>query len=177
MNRILNYYRTVDLTVEPVTLDEAKAQLRVDHEDEDALIEMYIKAARKRLEGFTGVAMGEITSKAIVQVSSHIELPYQPDATIVSVERYKCPLQTEDVTDKVDVEWQLQGAEGFKQFVVTVPGKYVVEYTSGYAVLPEDLKISILLEVANLYENRGNVMKLSEPAKSYSFTHRRVFAI
>ena len=37
---------------EPITLDAAKAHLRVDHDDEDGEIEAYIAAARSVVEGF-----------------------------------------------------------------------------------------------------------------------------
>ncbi len=39
---------------EPVTLDEAKNHLRVDHSDEDQLIDLLIQAAREMAEKFTG---------------------------------------------------------------------------------------------------------------------------
>jgi len=41
--------------IQPVTLAEAKLHLRVDHNDEDALIENLIRAATEHLDGWTGV--------------------------------------------------------------------------------------------------------------------------
>ena len=43
--------------VEPVTLEEAKAQCRVDHEMEDELLKSYITAAREWVEGFLNMQL------------------------------------------------------------------------------------------------------------------------
>lgn len=39
----------------PVTLEECKAHLRVDHDDEDSLIKAYLQAAIGHLDGWTGI--------------------------------------------------------------------------------------------------------------------------
>lgn len=42
---------------EPVTLEEAKLQLRVEFDEDDALISSYITAARQWAEGFLNTAL------------------------------------------------------------------------------------------------------------------------
>lgn len=53
----MTLFRTVDPTVEPVTLNEAKAHLRIDHASEDDLIAGLIRAAREEVEMTTGTAL------------------------------------------------------------------------------------------------------------------------
>ncbi|WP_336065860.1 head-tail connector protein [Nitratireductor rhodophyticola] len=53
----MTLFRTVDPLVEPVTLAEAKAHLRIGHLSEDALIEGLIRAARQEVEKTTGQAL------------------------------------------------------------------------------------------------------------------------
>jgi len=43
--------------LEPITLDYAKVFLRVDNDDEDALIADLIRAARERVEALTNSAL------------------------------------------------------------------------------------------------------------------------
>jgi hypothetical protein len=46
--------------MEPLTLSEAKTHLRVDGEDEDALISSLITASREVVENYTGYTVAEV---------------------------------------------------------------------------------------------------------------------
>jgi hypothetical protein len=74
---LITLQRTVAPTVEPVTLAQAKSQLRVDFADDDLLIGMYIQAAREYAENYTG--------RAFIQQTWRLSLdnfPYYKDAHI-----------------------------------------------------------------------------------------------
>lgn len=58
--------------VEPVTLEEAKAQCRVEFDTDDALISAYITAARQWAEGFLGFSLTR---------EAEAETPAEPDTS------------------------------------------------------------------------------------------------
>lgn len=53
----MTLFRTVEPAVEPVTLTEAKAHLRLGHDSEDELLSGLIRAARQEVEAQTGTAL------------------------------------------------------------------------------------------------------------------------
>lgn len=53
----MTLFRTIPPEVEPVTLAEAKAHLRITHDSEDALVESLLRAAREDVEHRTGQAL------------------------------------------------------------------------------------------------------------------------
>jgi uncharacterized phiE125 gp8 family phage protein len=53
----MTLFRTVEPALEPVTLLEAKQELRIDHEADDVLIQSLIRAAREEFEASTGMAL------------------------------------------------------------------------------------------------------------------------
>ena len=53
----MTLFRTVDPSVEPVTLVDVKANLRLDHNSEDTLLTGLIRAARDEVEKSTGLAL------------------------------------------------------------------------------------------------------------------------
>ncbi len=55
----MTLFRTSGPDVEPVTLADAKAELRIDHDSEDDLLTGLIRAAREEVERTTGLAMIE----------------------------------------------------------------------------------------------------------------------
>jgi uncharacterized phiE125 gp8 family phage protein len=154
---------------DPVTLAEAKAQLRVLHEAEDAAIERYLRAASIHTEVITGRAL--ITQAWDFWLpgfppSGQIELPRPPLQSVTWI-KYRDLDGAEQTLapDQYDVV-----APGIIGTVDRAPGatwpatqrrsqavnvRFVAGYGSAPENIPEDLRAAILLLVEHLYHNRG----------------------
>jgi uncharacterized phiE125 gp8 family phage protein len=145
---------------EPITLAEAKAFLRVDGTDEDALIGSLISVARGVCETYAGLSFAAQTR--VVKLDrfycKDIILPYGPVNTITSIEYSDEDGNAQTVTEGYTLDTQ----SGLSKIRVTDSWPYtdrimnnvVVTYTTGYAVIPEVVKHAIKMTVATLYENR-----------------------
>ena len=135
-----------DLSVEPVTLQEAKDYMRISSESENDLIEELITSARERIEKFTGLSLGEKTLRAY-WFYFHIpqEIPYGPVTLIESV------VNDEDVA----LEYTARGLQ-YKMLEAYSTVGLTIEYEAGFAVCPKGLKLAILKQVSTDYENREN---------------------
>ncbi|MFC4623835.1 head-tail connector protein, partial [Daeguia caeni] len=81
--------RTVAPATMPVSLSEAKAHLRVDHDDQDDLITAQIKAATAYLDGWSGILGRALITQTWRQefgrFADHLPLPLAPVTAIDSV--------------------------------------------------------------------------------------------
>lgn len=151
---------------EPVTLAEAKAHLKIDTSDEDALVATLITAARARAEWHTGRAF--VTQRWRLRLDvwpqqGVIELPLPP---LVSVEEVA-------VTDAGGIRSVLDTAS-YRVDTASAPGRVIVTarppslrardglevaFTAGYgdaSAVPAAIKQAILEIVADLYTHRGD---------------------
>ncbi|MEL7231642.1 MAG: head-tail connector protein, partial [Pseudomonadota bacterium] len=71
-------------SVEPISRDEAKLFLRVDHDDENDLIDMLIQSARERLEAYLNVAIISRPMRYEAQ-GGEIKIPRWPVVSIDQV--------------------------------------------------------------------------------------------
>lgn len=81
-------FRTIDPAAEPVTLAEAKAQLKIDHDSEDDLIAGLIRAAREEVEASTGLALIDQSWRLAVDripVTKVVRIACHPIREILSV--------------------------------------------------------------------------------------------
>lgn len=156
MNQIIDISRTELATEEPVTVTEAREQAIIDHSDDDTLLGLLIKAARRHIEDYCHISI--INKRIIVIADWHMEypLPYGPVIGIesVSTPTGSCgsgPVQYETA----ETNWQIDQSTFNPRSCI----RYKIQYTAGMETVPDDLKQAILAQVAYLYEHRGDESK------------------
>lgn len=180
--------------VEPITLAEAKAWLKIGVTDDDTIITSLITTARKQLEDYLNISLITRTVTAYIQNDlGDIMLPYQPmqpaddeaeDIDFISI------VDGDDNTISA-ANYKLIGGE-FKRlrtngglgnvgtarnnFYTPCNSYLVVVYNAGYAILPEVFKTAIKEQIDWLYNNRGseNGEEISPAVKSTLKSYRKV---
>ena len=168
---------TTPSAVEPVTLDEAKAHLRVDTADDDALITALISAARARAEWHTGRAF--VTQSWTLWLDGWpgiIEIPLPPLQSVASVTAYAL----DDSATVLDAAtYQVDTASSPARLTLkpnAAPpaalrriNAIAVAFTAGYgdagSDVPAPVREAILKIVANFYVNRGDAAAVT-PAEA-----------
>lgn len=154
--------------VEPVTLDYAKTFLRVDHDDEDALIIDLIRAARVRVEGLINSALisrarrfttSKIKSKGLFINSGNI-------SQITAVRLLSGEALTEIPLSALTFNLRCQppavSAAERASFQSYAPeaGTLEIDFISGFGEdegdIPMPLRQAVLLLLAQSYEYRGS---------------------
>lgn len=157
---------------EPVTLDEAKQHLRVDHDDEDELIAELIVAARMHVENVTWRALVTQTWECAFPAwprpegsRGRLELPYAPLQSVTSVKYTDSDAVTTTVASTVyEVDTYAtpgvvvpKAGQSWPSFTPSAINAVTVRYVCGYgtaAAVPGLLKAAIKLLVGHWYENR-----------------------
>ncbi len=168
-------------------LEEAKAQLRVDFDEDDALIESYVRAAVEHYDGADGILNRALLSQKwaldlprfpgrsqgwLSERRDHdamvLQLPLAPVISIDAVKYNDCAgvLQTLDPSlyiARIGEPGSIEPMPGVCWPVTDRRSLPVsVEFTAGYAVVPQGIKAAIKLLLADLYENReGQVIDAS----------------
>lgn len=150
-----------------ITLDEAKTYLRVDGADDNALITSLISVAEDCVEKETRRTLLTQTCELISdEVGESIEIiksPLQEVTKIETIDDAGVKTIVDDDLYDVDVSGirgrvQLRDGcswpdhRGFASFVITVKAGYGVA-----ADVPAALKQALLIALAILYENRGEM--------------------
>ncbi len=152
----------------PVSLDEAKAHLRVDFDDDDTLIKALIQAATQHLDGWTGVlgrALVTQTWRQEFQTLSlcGLRLPLGPVASLESVTYIDAAGTTQALAaDQYSLLTDCLGpiviplAGASWPATARRPNAVAITYIAGTAVadVPAPIKWAILLIIGNLYANR-----------------------
>jgi uncharacterized phiE125 gp8 family phage protein len=168
-------------TAEPISLGEAKEHLRIDGPDEDALIQTYIKAARRHLEWRTGRTIIETVYEMTYDrwPSGALVLPRATPLTVVGFIKYTDSTgvqttwsDTEYVLDLYNQPGCVKPAygESWPSFVAYPVNPILVRYTAGADpsdAIDETLQIPIFLLVAGMFENREATKDIREIALEY----------
>jgi uncharacterized phiE125 gp8 family phage protein len=161
---------TTPPAVEPVTLAEVKAHLRVGHADEDALLSGLIVSARRVLEQQSGlclISQGWSCFRDSWPVGHSLELPLSPVIALGDVKVYG----EDDTAAAIDpAHYFLDNVSRPPRLVLRdgriwpPPGRAAngieIEVTAGFGTaasdVPQQLREAILLMVAHWYGSRGD---------------------
>lgn len=153
---------------EPVSRSAALLHLRVDHDDDDPLIEALIAAARQHVENVTWRALVTQTLELTLDAwpsGDRIELPRPPLQSVTSV-KYIDSAGVEATFAASNYHVVTRGEPGrivlaygasWPSVTLRTAGAITVRYVAGYGLataVPEMLKQAILLLVGHWYENR-----------------------
>lgn len=159
-----------------VSLETTKRHLNVDHDDDDALIEVFISAATEHVQRFLGRALVDQVWELTIDEfpDEAIEIPLPPLIEVVSV-KYDDGDGSEQTlaTDSYTVDarqdepsWVLPANDTWP---TTFDGVNAVRvrFRAGYeattdspsdSTVPADIKAGILLMIGTLYANRETVV-------------------
>lgn len=182
----MTLFRTVDPEVEPVSLVEAKAHLRVDHASEDDLLSGLIRAARQEVERETGLAL--------IHQFWRLALDDWPTGNMVLISRGPVRELLSITIFDGDGAASVLAPEHYQLDTISTPARLYLErkpepglalngieidFTAGFGEagtdVPDLLKRAMLILVAHWYEFRGAFGADSQPV-SIPGEYRRLIA-
>ena len=156
--------------LEPVTLAEAKAHLRVDGSAEDVLISSLIMTSRLHIEAALGLALINQSWKLIRDAwpaGSSVKIPIRP---VQSVTQARVLAADGTPTTMSAADYVLEGQGVPPRFVRTgltwpVPGRVAagieISFVAGYGAAPSDvpapIRQALLMLVGHWYEHRDPI--------------------
>jgi uncharacterized phiE125 gp8 family phage protein len=160
--------------VQPVSLEETKRHLRIDFDDSDDLISLYILAATQHCEQYTGRAFVDQTWELTIDSfpTNEIRLTKPPLIEVVSI-KYDDTNGDEQTLDPTEYTVDASGEFGWVVPNDTWPTPFDginavrIQYRAGYAEsadsptvdsIPSDIKAAILLYVGTFYAHRETVV-------------------
>lgn len=154
----------------PVTLEDVKVHCRVDHSEDDTLLEGLMGAATAHLDGWAGVLGRALVTQTWSQrfsgFTDRLRLPVGPVVSVSSLTYFDGDNVQQTLSTSVyDLLHDALGAYVARKPGQTWPGAYdrpdaiTVTYVSGAdaAEVPAPIKAAILLLVGHWYANREAV--------------------
>lgn len=168
---------------DPFTLNEAKNHARIDHTDDDALVDRLINQAVGFIEGPNGYAISlrEQAYKMYMEAfPSEIDIPLHPVKSVDSITYELSGTQTFSSTlyevDAICGRVRLLSGESWPS-IDTVYNPITVNFTVGYDTLPEELKGAVYMLVAHWYDHpeaaAGSMLEIPFGVSAILEQHRR----
>ena len=170
-----------DVTSEPVSLDECKAHLRIDFDEDDAYLAGCIIAARQWVEGQTKKALMPRTYDYEIDWGwpmrsgmYYIELPMNPVTSVTSVTY----IDDAGASQTLSSSLYTVKARGHHSYIVPaydadwptarfVPGSVTVRFVAGDASnIPQSLHRAVMMLAGHLYENRESGMGIPKAVEA-----------
>lgn len=149
---------------EPITLAQAKQQIRVEHDNENDLVSSYISTARERIEHDTRRQLVSATYQLTLDCfpgDGIITLPVPPLQEVTSIKYFADGVETE--LDESIYTVHSKSTPGqirlkiFQSWPTKDPDTQVtVEFVAGYTTVPHQLQHVVRLLVAHYYQHRGD---------------------
>lgn len=157
---------------EPITLDEAKAQCRIDADEtaDDAFLQALIKAAREMAEHQTGRAFVTQTLELVLDAFPAAFVLRRPPTIAIESVKFLDSTGVQQTLNPVDTLLDNDSEPGYlvPAYGKTWPDSYPVpnavrvRYTAGYGdrtKVPESIKQWMLLMIGTGYANRETVVQ------------------
>jgi uncharacterized phiE125 gp8 family phage protein len=158
----------------PVTLDEAKAHLRVVDDDDDTLIAAYIEAATQATEAFLGRALVDQTWDLYLDAfpstdEFQIKIPKPPLIEVTQIayddtagDEQIIPSGQYYVDSVSEFAWVVPSGVASWPATIDAINAVRVRFRAGYLdtnsppgnAVPGDIKSAVLLTIGNFYEQR-----------------------
>ncbi len=160
--------RVVSPSAEPITLAEAKTQMRVEHSDDDTIIARFIDVAIAFVDvnGALGKAMITQTwGEWLPSNLSTVTLTLGPVQSVAAIKYYDAnnSLQTDTLSNYLVLGTPsfttIRPKAGFNWPVTfarddAIKIEYVIGYGDASSSVPQTIRQALLLLVAHMYENR-----------------------
>lgn len=153
-----------------ITTEEAKAHLRLDHNEDDALVTSLIASAFRHIENRTGQVFDKrdglvMIADRLPKGSGGLELQWTPVRSVTEV-AYLDPAGAQVLMPESSIYVEKRGV-----YPVIYPaidtswpdhrpqrGSVQITVNAGYEALPADVRAAALLIIGHLYENRESVI-------------------
>ena len=159
-----------------LTLEEIKNFLRIDFNNDDALLQKALNTATRQCELKIGQTLNQKTYLMSIYnslSSNMIRLKYGP---ILSVEKIECVDEHENVSLILTDSYKTILDVGVVKFLNIPLNFYRLDiiYKAGYINVPDDLKQGLLFHIAKIYEDKTGFYPVPKASNSIYKNYQKI---